>query len=82
MPEIKAAQARFKMYGVENRKLSNAEINKVAADYRRLLVATKSLPEALAHQICLMVGEKQVQALLGSPIPTPTLPTPIHGQLK
>ncbi|KAI5360842.1 hypothetical protein Slin15195_G087580 [Septoria linicola] len=78
VPEIKAAADRFKIHWVEKPELENASVNQVAADYRSLC-KTSVLPEGLAHQMCLMIGDKELQAILDSPIPTPH---PVHKQLS
>lgn len=80
VPEIKAAQDRFRVHWVDRPELENAGVNAIAAEYRKLIgtFPSKTMPEGLAHQICLKFGESEVQSLLGSPIPTPN---PIHEQL-
>jgi hypothetical protein len=66
------AQQRFTIHWVEDPKLEGADVNEVAKRYRVLLAEPGTIPEGLAHPICIAINKPSFQSLFDSKIPTPS----------
>jgi hypothetical protein len=72
LASVSDAQRRYTIHWVEGKHLDGAGVQEVAKQYRSLLSEPGTIPEGLAHPLCLAVNKASLQSLFDSKIPTPS----------